>query len=97
MKDRKEQVDSPAHYTRYGLETIDALRGTMSPEEFNGFLKGNIVKYVTRAGAKDAVEQEFHKVVWYATSLYLANGGTVDRLLATVNGLCDKHAKKGTK
>ena len=43
------------------MESIDAMRGTMSPEEFNGFLKGNAFKYLTRAGAKDALEQMTEK------------------------------------
>ena len=77
---QKDMVDKPAHYSRYGIETIDALRGTMSPEEFNGFLKGNAFKYLTRAGAKDALEQDLHKVCWYTMFLYLANGGTVEAL-----------------
>lgn len=78
--EQKDMVDKPAHYSRYGIETIDALRGTMSPEEFNGFLKGNAFKYLTRAGAKDALEQDLHKVCWYTMFLYLANGGTVEAL-----------------
>lgn len=76
----KDMVDHPAHYSRYDLETIDALRGTMSPDEFNGFLKGNAIKYLTRAGAKDALEQELRKACWYTMFLYLANGGTVESL-----------------
>ena len=77
---RLDMVDKPAHYSRYGIETIDALRGTMSSEEFNGFLKDNAIKYLTRAGAKDALEQDLHKVIWYTMFLYLANGGTVEAL-----------------
>jgi len=80
---KKDMVDKPKHYSRYGIETIDALKGTMSPEEFNGFLKGNAFKYLTRAGAKDDLEQDLHKVVWYAAFLYLSNGGTVEKLKKT--------------
>ena len=43
MKDekkmKKDMVIRPDHYRRYGMESIDAMRGTMSPEEFNGFLR----------------------------------------------------------
>ena len=39
-KTKKDMVDRPSHYRRYGMESIDAMRGTMSPEEFNGVLKG---------------------------------------------------------
>lgn len=79
-QEKKDMVDKPAHYSRYDLETIDALGGTMSPEEFNGFLKGNAIKYLTRAGAKDSLEQDLHKVCWYAMFLYLQNGGSIESL-----------------
>ena len=39
-KVEKDLINEPIHYRRYGMETIDAMRGTMSPEEFNGALKG---------------------------------------------------------
>lgn len=79
-KPKKDLVDAPQHYRRYGMESIDAMRGVMSPDEFNGFLKGNAFKYLTRAGAKDALEQDLHKVCWYTMFLYLANGGSVEAL-----------------
>ena len=89
----KDMVDKPAHYSRYGVETIDAMRGTMSPEEFNGFLKGNAFKYLTRAGAKDALEQDLHKVCWYTMFLYLVNGGTVEALGQTLDYMKERFAK----
>ena len=92
-KNSKDMVILPVHYRRYGMETIDALRGTMSPEEFNGFLKGNAFKYLTRAGAKDVLEQDLHKVCWYAMFLYLANGGTVEALGKTYEYMKERFAK----
>ena len=92
-KTKKDMVDRPSHYRRYGMESIDAMRGTMSPEEFNGFLKGNAFKYLTRAGAKDAMEQDLHKVCWYAMFLYLANGGTVEALGKTYEYMRERFAK----
>ena len=89
----KDMVNRPTHYRRYGMESIDAMRGTMSPEEFNGFLKGNAFKYLTRAGAKDALEQDLHKVCWYTMFLYLANGGTVEALGKTYEYMKERFAK----
>ena len=83
LQPAKDMVDKPEHYSRYGIETIDALKGTMSPDEFNGFLKGNALKYLTRAGAKDSLEQDLHKVCWYAMFLYLQNGGDIESLKKT--------------
>ena len=89
----KDLVNEPIHYRRYGMESIDAMRGTMSPEEFNGFLKGNAFKYLTRAGAKDALEQDLHKVCRYTMFLYLANGGTVEALGKTYEYMKERFAK----
>lgn len=93
----KDLVNRPAHYSRFGLETIDALQGTMSPEEFRGFLKGNAIKYLTRAGAKDDVRQEFHKVLWYVSFLYLSSGGTVEGLRKTTEYMADRFSKESSR
>lgn len=88
--EEKDLVNRPAHYSRYGVESIDAMKGTMSRDEFNGFLKGNLCKYVFRAGAKDDLAQDLHKVCWYAMFLYLSNGGTVEKLTETMNYMKSK-------
>lgn len=36
-----DNVNHPAHYTDGGIECIDALRATLTPEEFRGYCKGN--------------------------------------------------------
>lgn len=43
---------SSSYYAKGGIETIDILRAKLTTEEFEGFLKGNIIKYVHRAGHK---------------------------------------------
>ena len=42
-----ENVDHPPHYTKGGIETIDFIEA----KELN-YYRGNVVKYVTRAGHK---------------------------------------------
>jgi hypothetical protein len=61
----KDMVNSPEHYTQGGIETIDYIKAKLTPEEFKGYLKGNIIKYTSRAGLKDEVAQEFKKAQWY--------------------------------
>jgi len=61
----KDMVNSPSHYTQGGIETIDYIKAKLTPEEFKGYLKGNIIKYTSRAGLKDEVAQEFSKAKWY--------------------------------
>jgi len=59
-------VDHPAHYNTGELEVIDCVEGTLSPDEYLGFVKGNIIKYVTRAGHKGDVINDMEKLIWYA-------------------------------
>lgn len=40
--------DVPEHYVKGEIETIDAIRAALTPEEFRGFCKGNILKYIWR-------------------------------------------------
>ena len=55
----------PDHYKSGGIEAIDYIQAKLSPEEFAGYCRGNALKYISRAGRKDAVGQEVHKAIWY--------------------------------
>lgn len=52
----KDKVNHPSHYTSGGIECIDAIRESMSPEEFQGYCKGNAIKYLWRWRQKGGVE-----------------------------------------
>ena len=49
-------VNHPSHYCKGGIECIDAIRSSMSPEAFAGYCKGNIMKYIYRYEEKGGVE-----------------------------------------
>jgi len=66
---KTEMVNSPAHYTVGGIETIDYIQAKLTPDEFRGYLKGNIIKYTSRAQYKDYPEEDIDKMVWYALKL----------------------------
>ena len=53
---RKDNVQHPTHYTTGGIECIQAIKASMSPEEYQGYLKGNLQKYVWRYRHKNGVE-----------------------------------------
>ena len=40
--DEWNEVNSPSHYNSNTMETIDLIRDSMEPEEYRGYLKGNI-------------------------------------------------------
>lgn len=44
-----DSVNNPSHYQgRYGMQSIDALRNFMTPEQLKGFYLGNALKYQLR-------------------------------------------------
>lgn len=59
---------NPAHYRHGGIDTIDYLRAKLSPDEFRGFLKGNIIKYLSRAEWKGGGD-DYAKALWYSAFL----------------------------
>jgi predicted nucleotidyltransferase len=42
------------HYKDMGVEPWEVMKAVLTPEEFIGFLKGNIIKYAMRQGRKDS-------------------------------------------
>lgn len=55
---------SPNHYKQGGLEVVDIWRAKLSPEEFKGLCKGNVLKYVIRADQKNGLE-DYKKAAVY--------------------------------
>ena len=57
-KELKEYLDdlnstsNPSYYKLGGIEPFDYMRSKMTSEEFQGYLKCNIIKYVSRMGHK---------------------------------------------
>lgn len=65
----QNNVNHPTHYqSDSGIECIDAIQAMSSPDEFVGFLKGNIIKYVWRYKNKSGVE-DLEKAQWYLNKL----------------------------
>lgn len=65
----EKDMINPDHYKTGGIETIDYMEAKLTPEEYRGYLRGNIIKYTSRAGYKDDVLQEYKKVEWYLDRL----------------------------
>lgn len=61
-------VNHPNHYNSYSREVIDTMQGSMTPEEFKGYLKGNVMKYINRYQFKNGVE-DLKKAQWYLNKL----------------------------
>ena len=65
-----DPINSPAYYADNfgGIQCIDAIETSMSTEEFKGFLKGNVQKYVWRYSQKNGAE-DLKKAKWYLERL----------------------------
>lgn len=60
-----DPVNNPDHYNSGDIECIDAIRASMSPEEFQGYLKGNTLKYLWRYRYKGSPQEDLAKAQWY--------------------------------
>ncbi len=63
-----DDVNHPSHYTDGGIECIEAIEAQLTPEEYRGYLKGNVAKYVWREKHKGGI-QSLQKAQWYLTRL----------------------------
>lgn len=51
-----DKVNQPNHYTNGSIECIDAIRSALTEDEFRGYVKGNVMKYVWRERHKNGDE-----------------------------------------
>ena len=68
-----DPVEKPMHYAAGNVECIDAIEAQMTPEEFKGYLKGNVVKYLWRERKKGGKES-LKKARWYLNKLIDLDG-----------------------
>lgn len=68
FKLKDEGIFHDKHY-QSEHQPIETIQANMTKEEFQGFLKGNILKYVCRCGRKDEALKEAQKIQRYATWL----------------------------
>ena len=58
-----------AHYKDMPIQPWAVMAAVLTPEEFRGFLKGNIIKYSMRAGRKEGSDDS-GKALHYLQKLY---------------------------
>lgn len=72
-----DEIKNPAHYTQGGIECIDAIKSALTTEEFIGYCKGNIIKYVWReqhkGGCNDIVKAGQY-AAWLEDAVRLRDG-----------------------
>lgn len=70
-----DYIKQPSHYTQGKIECIDYIKDILSPEEYRGYLRGNITKYMHRFVQKNGV-QDLQKAQVYLNWLIeeMSNG-----------------------
>ena len=56
MSDLNKTQVGGTHYTSKTVQPWEAMQSWMSHEEFTGFLRGNVIKYVARCNEKGGIE-----------------------------------------
>lgn len=65
----EDNVNSPAHYGSGNIECIDYIEDFLTKEEFIGYLRGNIAKYMHRWRRKGKPVEDLEKANWYLNRL----------------------------
>lgn len=63
-----DNVNHPKHYTSGKIEVIKIMEDQLNPEEYRGYIKGQVIKYITREAHKNGLE-DLKKAQWYLTRL----------------------------
>ena len=82
-----DAVNSPEHYTEGDIECIEAIEASMPPVEFQGYCKGNALKYLWRYRHKNGLEDLRKAEVylkWLTESL-----GEEDRVVKDFNEIME--------
>lgn len=63
-------VNAPEHYRTGDIECIAAIESAMTHEEFAGYLRGNVIKYIWRYDKKhrddlDLARKDLEKAQWF--------------------------------
>ena len=53
---KHDNVNSPKHYCKGGLECIEVIKAQLTPEQYQGYLYGNVLKYMWRWPDKNGLE-----------------------------------------
>ena len=74
LEEQSDNVNHPAHYGQGNIEAIEYIEDFLTKEEYIGYLRGNIAKYLHRWRYKNG-EEDLEKAQWYLDRLI----GEVDK------------------
>ena len=78
MKVHKKVIEAstvnPPHYKQGDIECIEAIKSATGNDGYNGYLQGNIMKYVWRYKHKGNAKSDLLKAQWYLDELVKSLG-----------------------
>lgn len=82
-----DMVNSPNHYTAGQFEVIDVIKDWLTEEEFRGYIKGNLIKYIARERLKNG-DEDIKKSIFYLNYLMygIKSDGTPKKDSAIISG-----------
>lgn len=69
MTKKTDNINQPPHYNTGDIECIQAIQSSMTTRQFQGYLKGNVMKYIWRYEYKSKVVEDLKKANWYLERL----------------------------
>ena len=91
----EDVVNRPNHYAPNGRDSFMHMKDQMGKEAFDGFLQGNVIKYVQRYQFKGKPVEDLEKAMFYLFHLYLDNGGAPERIMKTSSHAQDHFKAEG--
>jgi hypothetical protein len=78
-EEEDDPVRSPKHYNLFGgkQQVLDLIKDRLTPEEYKGYLKGNMIKYHMRAEHKNGLE-DYKKMQMYLQWLVIDEENSTD-------------------
>jgi len=64
-----DNINSPPHYTAGGIETINFMKAKSTKEEFHGYLRLTVLKYLSRGPYKQDALEDYKKARWFLNRL----------------------------
>lgn len=58
------------YYDQGGIETLDIIKAKLTPDQYKGFLIGNVIKYACRVNFKNQSKRDAEKIKFYGTELF---------------------------
>jgi hypothetical protein len=80
----KEEVNHPHRYNAGHIECIDAIEAALTQEEYRGFIKGTVMRYMWREKHKGG-NHDLEKAKWYTPRLLSRPNLVVDTLQPQLN------------